>query len=132
MTSTSTPAPGWYPDPATPSVQRYWDGRSWTPATSGAAPSAHHSPGPVTIAEPAPTLPPTQRPGRALAGWALGLSIAGWILPLLALVGLGLGIGAVVKTAPHRSQPGTTGHGMAIAAIVLSSLAVLGAIGANL
>ena len=31
----SGPAPGWYPDPTDPKLQRYWDGRSWT---SGPAP----------------------------------------------------------------------------------------------
>ena len=132
MTSTSTTAPGWYPDPTAPETQRYWDGHGWTTATSGGTPQTHLASGQPPVATPVPPPPATERPGRTLAGWALGVSIAGWVLPLLALIGLGLGIGAVVKTAPHRHQPGTTGHGMAIAAIVLASLAVLGSIGANL
>lgn len=26
----STPPPGWYPDPDRPAMQRYWDGSAWT------------------------------------------------------------------------------------------------------
>lgn len=36
--------PGWYPDPANPSVQRRWDGSSWTDETQPAeAPWPHNS-----------------------------------------------------------------------------------------
>jgi len=31
MVQPQTPAPGWYPDPANPSIQRYWDGSTWGP-----------------------------------------------------------------------------------------------------
>ncbi len=35
MTDTSSlPPPGWYPDPGDTSLQRYWDGRSWTASTA--------------------------------------------------------------------------------------------------
>jgi uncharacterized membrane protein YhaH (DUF805 family) len=30
----STPAPGWYPDPARPDLTRYWDGTGWTEHTA--------------------------------------------------------------------------------------------------
>ena len=30
MASMTTIEPGWYPDPADPATQRYWDGGAWT------------------------------------------------------------------------------------------------------
>jgi hypothetical protein len=32
------PSPGWYPDPTAPWTVRWWDGRSWTPYSTHAAP----------------------------------------------------------------------------------------------
>jgi hypothetical protein len=34
------PRPGWYPDPANPAGQRYWDGREWTERSVGSLPVA--------------------------------------------------------------------------------------------
>ncbi len=34
MTDVPTAAPGWYSDPASPSLQRYWDGTAWTESTA--------------------------------------------------------------------------------------------------
>jgi hypothetical protein len=36
----TTPAPGWYPDPAQPGATRWWDGRTWTEHVAVAAPPA--------------------------------------------------------------------------------------------
>ncbi|THV28009.1 RDD family protein [Glycomyces paridis] len=42
----STIAPGWYPDPADPATQRYWDGGAWIgkPVPAGAEPPAEPEP----------------------------------------------------------------------------------------
>jgi uncharacterized RDD family membrane protein YckC len=53
-------APGWYPDPAAPETQRYWDGEQWVgePIPSGTqAPSA-----PAPEKPPAPSIPPGTLP----------------------------------------------------------------------
>jgi membrane protease YdiL (CAAX protease family) len=34
VTDVPTAAPGWYSDPASPSLQRYWDGATWTESTA--------------------------------------------------------------------------------------------------
>ena len=36
--------PGWYPDPAGGSNQRYWDGKEWGPAAPGGPPAAYPAP----------------------------------------------------------------------------------------
>ena len=65
--STPPPAPaGWYPDPANPAAQRYWDGRAWT--ASAPAPS------------PAPTTST-----NAVIG--LVLAILSWVIcPIIAAI----------------------------------------------
>jgi hypothetical protein len=53
----SAPAPGWYPDPRSPSQQRYWDGQGWTNSTAPgvAALGPTGDIGPAPQASPAPT-----------------------------------------------------------------------------
>ena len=68
------PTAGWYPDPADPSLQRYWDGSNWT----------EHS---------APRPPPGQPERRSnlllIAGYACAL--------LLPIVGLAIGVALLVR-----------------------------------
>ena len=41
----TSPAPGWYADPATPQSLRYWDGRGWTDHVAPAPPPSDNGPG---------------------------------------------------------------------------------------
>jgi uncharacterized RDD family membrane protein YckC len=56
MASMTTIEPGWYPDPADPATQRYWDGDAWVgkPVPADAEPPAEPEP-----VDPEPELLPT-------------------------------------------------------------------------
>ncbi|MFJ3585578.1 DUF2510 domain-containing protein [Streptomyces sp. NPDC090127] len=62
--SMTTP-PGWYPDPAVPTVERWWDGANWTAHTrpTQTAPTAASPLVPHTVVAPAPSV----RHGRSRA-----------------------------------------------------------------
>ena len=104
MGAGATPA-GWYPDVERPGGERYWNGSAWTedrrpgglqPPQYGApqeygAPQGYQQPGGVPPASGPPGYgpPPGYQPftatgptypKSAVAGWALGLSIAGLVL----------------------------------------------------
>jgi hypothetical protein len=61
----STPA-GWYPDPESPSQQRYWDGTRWTehraPLVSAPAPAPAAPVPPAAAPAPPTPVPPTPAP----------------------------------------------------------------------
>ena len=65
--------PGWYSDEGQRGF-RYWDGESW--AESGGNPVGIRNWG--SVSRPSPGL---QRAGLALMGAAVGLSVAGLLLP---------------------------------------------------
>lgn len=75
------PPAGWYPDPASPDAQRYWDGQAWTSHTHSATASKGNVPREKAIV--VKSLPPSQwsRQQRTHVLIAIGL-------PLLLLVGL--------------------------------------------
>jgi uncharacterized RDD family membrane protein YckC len=50
--------PGWYPDPADPSTQRYWDGEGWIGDALPADAVAPPGPPPTPAAAPPPVAPP--------------------------------------------------------------------------
>lgn len=68
-----SPLPGWYPDPAAPDTQRYWDGEQWI--GEALAVDAIPPPGPPPVAPPAPAVPapandPTTPSAPASSGWS--------------------------------------------------------------
>jgi len=54
---TTSPPPGWYPDPTNQGWERWWDGTSWTEHTRAAG-------APPSPAAPAPPLPVTSQPDQ--------------------------------------------------------------------
>ena len=76
---------------------------------------------PTEWVERAESTEPIARPGRTMAGWALGLSIAAWLIPLFAVAALPLSIAAMQTTKAHRKvKPGVSGFGLALSALILS------------
>jgi len=121
MTLDNSPVAGWYPDPGSPSGQRYWDGRAWTVHTSD-------------VLAPPRGVPLGQTQTFALyrnplAGWALGIGIVSLFINLFTIVpivGLILGIVALGRAGRIGQITGhAVGRAAAIWAIVLSSLGIV-------
>lgn len=88
------PQPGWYPDPASGSGLRYWDGSAW---------------GPVA---PPPQPPPARRGSGVLPGFLAGISpfVLIILLPLFCCGGCGVLalIGAFSHHSPSSSDQSTS------------------------
>lgn len=108
--SDPSPAPGWYPAPHANNEQRYWDGGQWldTPA------KASDSPVSVAVAE---------KSARGLALAALIVGIVAFLTGLIPVVGLLIGLAAVVVgiLALIKKQP----KGLAITGTVLGAIALI-------
>jgi hypothetical protein len=114
---------GWFDDPTTPGVTRYWDGRGWTDRSFGdplpAAPASAHPRGPGSPYPPG-FVPSTERPPRAGATtdsgaiWALVLAVIGcfWGIP-------GIVMGGKAKRRIRYSGGRLTGDGLATAAQII-------------
>ena len=61
MSTPEQPSAGWYPDPSTPGILRFWDGTAWTAHTS--APNAASNPVAQPAAAPAAAPEPRKSPG---------------------------------------------------------------------
>ncbi|MET9650217.1 DUF2510 domain-containing protein [Streptomyces sp. NPDC006460] len=70
--------PGWYPDPAMPTVERWWDGTAWT---------AHTRFSQVTTAMPVAGPAPSARRGRAVALGAAALVLAAAVVATVLVLG---------------------------------------------
>ncbi|WP_137990408.1 DUF2510 domain-containing protein [Streptomyces vilmorinianum] len=75
--SMTTP-PGWYPDPATPTVERWWDGTTWTAHTRQATV-------PATVLQAAPPVRPGRGRALALAGIAVTVAAAAVVAAVVVL-----------------------------------------------
>jgi hypothetical protein len=91
--TTPLPPPAWYPDPAAPGSQRYWDGRQWT---------AYATPQANSFQQWAAYAPQQQYPyrqyRRGLSGGArIGVAVAVGIVLLIVA-------GIVISAEPWHSQ----------------------------
>lgn len=114
---------GWFDDPTTPGVTRYWDGTGWTQRSFGeplaAAPTGPPAHGPAPYA-PGPArrgpLPrPTFTDGYAITSLVCGL--LGIFCFIVSIAAISTGITA--RKRIRMSGGARTGDGMAIAGILL-------------
>ena len=104
-------APGWYPDPANPSRNRYWDGNAWqdaAPSPTATAPTTYQQP----YAQANMSTPST---------FAIVSLITAFFMPILAVIFGHLAIGEI-----RRSKGMKTGSGMATAGLILGYLGIAG------
>ena len=129
------PAPGWYPDPQTPGMQRYWDGQAWTEHT---APMGQQAGGTQGYGQPGygqsygqQGVPmqgqvAQQRSGMAIASMVLGIvgilavCFCGVFTAPLPLVGLPLGW--TILNRIKRGEVPETERGMAMAGVILNAI----------
>lgn len=113
-------APGWYPDNADPSLQRWWDGAQWT---------THTAPGVAGTQPYGGSAGSSSSANNGLATLALVFSIAsfgGLLLGLLLVLSLpGLIIGIVALRRARRFAGGAGRRGQAVAAIVVGAVSVV-------
>lgn len=82
MTNVPTAPPGWYPDPSSPDLQRYWDGDAWTESTAPRVVepfTATPHPSPEAARANGVVAPPEGRWGLGDIGW-LVLVVVGTLM----------------------------------------------------
>jgi hypothetical protein len=111
MEAPPAPRAGWYPDPATPGAQRFWDGGTWTEHSvpDGLVPS-----GPAVIT----VTPSTNR--LAIASLVLALLLGSGITSVGAVI-----LGHWARRQIDQSGGAEWGRGIAMAGIVIGWFGIL-------
>ena len=146
MSTGSNAAPGWYPEPGSPTGQRYWDGTAWTEHTTPATPTAPPPLAPAA-ARPVPSaVPPAtsaalprdapvtpaakvKRPRNIPAETALIIALFSLVLALWGIAiaaAAALGIFGIVRAARLQRETGVaTGRKMSVVALAIAALSLL-------
>jgi hypothetical protein len=120
VTGSTTPPPGWYPDPdGAPGQARWWNGGGWSDVTTPTGPGVAVGASPV-LAPPGPGKPPEVLTGTPVTGgggraaWVIGLSVLGLVVAVVAALlvsrgaaGNGTATGAT-SSASRESPAGPT------------------------
>lgn len=117
--------PGWYPDNADPSMQRWWDGTAWTTHTAASVATHAQSAGVAS----APYLAAAAPAVNSMATRGMVYSLIGLVLNPFAMMSIGglvLGIRAL-RRAPQFAVTAAR-RGQAIAAIVVGSFGTVATI----
>lgn len=145
----TTPGPGWYPDPSAPARQRYWDGSAWTDYTDEnyAEKTGIQAPGTGVGVSSWPTTPqaatpvagtpvgqqPWVGPATRTNGMAIGSLVTGIISLVICVTSLPLGvllgpvaIGLSIRANRVMREDSTqTGKGLATAGLVTGIIGLL-------
>lgn len=89
-------APGWYPDPSNPGMQRWWDGSQWGPP---APIQAQMTPAPESLPTDAPPPEPAKNRTKLIA----------IVVAVVVVVGAGVGIAVAVGGGDTKHSFSTTG-----------------------
>jgi hypothetical protein len=121
-----SPQPGWYRDPAGPSSERWWDGRTWTGATRPVAWGPTSSP--TWGAQRAPSTRPDALTAALLpvgrSSWAVLSGYLGLFSILLVFAPFAIATGALALSDIGR-HPEKLGRGRAVFGIVTGGLGTL-------
>ncbi|MBD0740792.1 DUF2510 domain-containing protein [Streptomyces sp. CBMA152] len=114
--SMTTP-PGWYRDPGSPAIERWWDGTAWTGYTRAAGQPVPVVPPPAAATVPLP--PVGERPQGRGRGAVVAVVVAAVVLVSAIVAGVALlgkdGSGPAAVAAPDVPTQAATSHGQSTA-----------------
>jgi hypothetical protein len=121
------PPPGWYPDPSTPGIVRWWSGREWTEHT---APAAQQAELPYSLDDRKgfTAMNLVVPSGRSVATRSLVWGIVSVLIPVLLISVLAIVFGAIGLNRAHvraRSGYDADGRGRALAGVILGCVSLI-------